>query len=192
MEDEDYLVYLERLASDDMGANEREMDFDYENFLHHVREDGKSYVFESVDPHTGLPISVKYESYLDDPPTTTNDRSNVGRRRSNYENKAQNLFNSDGGGDGVVRGGKHAGVEGEALYDESYKYFISRAMMHGESVILDLGDDRFVEYERRDHAGANADNDGCGGVCHCPVVVVVVVILCECCIVCCVCVWEMF
>lgn len=180
MEDEDYLVYLERLASDGMGANEREMDFDYENFLHHVREDGKSYVFESVDPHTGLPISVKYESYLDDPPRT-NDRSNVGRRRSNFDNKAQNRFNLDGGRDGVVKGGKHAGAGGEALYDESYKYFISRAMMHGESVILDLGDDRFVEYERRDHAGANADNDGRGdergGVCHCPAVVVVILCL---------------
>lgn len=29
MEDEDFLVYLERLASDDLGPNKREMDFDY-------------------------------------------------------------------------------------------------------------------------------------------------------------------
>lgn len=169
MEDEDYLVYLERLASDDMGRTEREMDFDYENFLHHVREDGKSYVFESVDPHTGLPISVKYESYADDPPTANNRENNVGGRRRSCENKKRNLFmesemgrlNWNGGRDGVVKGRKYAGVEGEALYDESYQYFISKAIMRRDSVILDLGDNRFIEYERRD-AGGNVDDDGGG------------------------------
>lgn len=70
-------------------------------------------------------------------------------------------LNLNVGRDGVVKGRKYAGVEGEALYDESYQYFISKAIMRRDSVILDLGDNRFIEYERRD-AGGNVDDDGGG------------------------------
>lgn len=71
-------------------------------------------------------------------------------------------LNLNVGRDGVVKGKKYAGVEGEALYDESYKYFTSRAITHRDSVILDLGGNRFVEYERRDRTSANVDNDSGG------------------------------
>lgn len=68
-------------------------------------------------------------------------------------------LNLNVGRDGVVKGRKYTGMEGEALYDETYQYFKSRAIMRCESVIWDVGDNRFIEYEPRD-GGGNVDNDG--------------------------------
>lgn len=158
LEDDDYIRFL-----NDPHVHEDEIiDPVYKVFLEHLREDGKSYVFEMVNADNGLPLTIKYEGELGvsdknkaDIRTSSRDISFEGRDRSAAKREQSRNFRSDVGEDVRLSSGSNKQSE-SPFVDESYGTFLSYLKFKGRSMILEL-DSVSVTYEQETETSMSSE-----------------------------------
>lgn len=152
LEDDDYIRFL----NDQNVHDDQVMDPVYKVFLEHLREDGKSYVFEMVDVDNGTTAIVKYEG--DDDASRRNKEDTQARSgdisrqgRDNYESKRKQSRKFRSVSDEGVKFFPPPSKQSELpLIDESYGKFLSHLKLTENSMILELDSVSLTYEEERE------------------------------------------
>lgn len=144
LEDEDYICFLNEQCVHHDDYDDEIIDPFYKIFLEHLREDGKSYVFEMPSGDNGLPVIVKYEGE-DDACETNKAKTRVSSGDSTSYNKGGSLgkngqkrrswFNSDNIDDIRIVPNERSECP---LVDESYQRFLDNLKLRESSMVLQL------------------------------------------------------
>ncbi|XP_020262118.1 uncharacterized protein LOC109838067 isoform X2 [Asparagus officinalis] len=150
MEDEDYMRFLNNQYAHEneiidtmtkpLSQNTEDIDPAYKTFLEHLREDGKSYVFEMINGDNDPPTLIKYEGEDDlsenNEAATKTSSGNIlleGRNDSATKKgqKRRRLWPKSG--EGVNKPSE------SSMVDESYQTFLSHLKWEGGSMVLEFG-----------------------------------------------------
>lgn len=159
-EDDDYLRFLKEIQHDE----EEPMDPLYKVFLKHLRQDGKSYVFDMLNGDCGLPARVKYEeegafSGEMDVDARTSSCADSFDGRGNSIPKSSKKRGSCGKSDKVDELSPVPINKSESLPpDDDYMRFLSQVKLENENkLVLECGS-YSITYEKESEAPVSPDS----------------------------------